>query len=184
MTSTISSRQNPIVRLYRTLARERACDDRELRVLLDGLHLLTEASVAGLTIESAAFAHRVLDTAEGRSLARTLAETGTRVLTVSGTVLAAMSPVRTPSGVVAVASRPRASLNSVLERPPQLVVLAADVQDPGNIGAIVRVAEAAGGTGLVACGISADPFGWKALRGSMGSAFRLPIARGKLIYPV
>ncbi len=51
----------------------------------------------------------------------------------------------------------------------------ADVQDPGNIGAIVRVAEAAGATGLVAAGACADPFGWKALRGSMGSALRLPV---------
>lgn len=178
--TTVSSRQNPIVRLYRTLARERESGDRDPRLLLDGLHLLSEAHAAGLTVESAAFAHRLLDTADGQSLARSLAETGTAVLAVSDSVLAAMSPVRTPSGVVAVASRPRASLDSVLERAPQLVVLAADVQDSGNIGAIVRAAEAAGGTGLVACGAGADPFGWKALRGSMGSAFRLPIARGDL----
>ena len=57
-----------------------------------------------------------------------------------------------------------------------LVVTAIDVQDPGNLGAIVRVAEAAGATGFVAAGGSANPFGWKALRGSMGSALRLPIA--------
>ncbi len=49
------------------------------------------------------------------------------------------------------------------------------MQDPGNLGAIVRVAEAAGATGFVAAGGSANPFGWKALRGSMGSALRLPI---------
>jgi TrmH family RNA methyltransferase len=54
--------------------------------------------------------------------------------------------------------------------------VACDVQDPGNVGAIVRVAEAAGGTGLIAAGRCADPFGPKALRGSMGSALRLPIA--------
>jgi RNA methyltransferase, TrmH family len=149
-------------------------------LLLDGLHLLTEARAAGLAIESAAFAHRLLETVDGRSLAHALAETGTKVLAVSSGVLAAMSPVRTPSGVVAIAPRPRSSIDSVLERAPQLVVVAADVQDAGNLGAIVRAAEAAGGTGLVACGTSADPFGWKALRGSMGSAFRLPIARGDL----
>ena len=61
-------------------------------------------------------------------------------------------------------------------RPPPLVVVALDVQDPGNLGAIVRVAEAAGATGVVAAGACADPFGWKALRGSMGSALRLPVA--------
>ena len=50
-----------------------------------------------------------------------------------------------------------------------------DVQDPGNVGAIARVAEAGGATGLIAAGASADPFGWKALRGSMGSSLRLPV---------
>jgi TrmH family RNA methyltransferase len=52
-----------------------------------------------------------------------------------------------------------------------------DVQDPGNVGALVRAAEAAGASGFVAVGASADPLGWKALRAAMGSAFRLPMAR-------
>ena len=60
------------------------------------------------------------------------------------------------------------------------MVIACDVQDPGNLGAIVRVAEAGAATGVVAAGSCADPFGWKALRGSMGSALRLPVAsRGR-----
>ena len=58
------------------------------------------------------------------------------------------------------------------------MLIACDVQDPGNLGAIVRVAEAAGASGLIAAGQCADPFSWKALRGSMGSALRLPIAIG------
>jgi TrmH family RNA methyltransferase len=54
-------------------------------------------------------------------------------------------------------------------------MIAMDIQDPGNLGAIVRVAEAAGATGVVAAGACADPYSWKALRGSMGSALRLPV---------
>jgi RNA methyltransferase, TrmH family len=50
------------------------------------------------------------------------------------------------------------------------------VQDPGNLGAIVRVSEGAGASGVMAVGACADPFGWKAIRGSMGSTLRLPIA--------
>jgi TrmH family RNA methyltransferase len=89
-----------------------------------------------------------------------------------------MSPARTPSGVVALARRRAAwALSDVLSRDAGLVVVAVDVQDPGNLGAIVRTAEAAGGTGVIASGASADPFGWKALRGAMGSAFRLPVLR-------
>jgi TrmH family RNA methyltransferase len=101
---------------------------------------------------------------------------GARVLVVADEVAAAMSPVRHPSGVVAIAGRPRATLDDVLAPVPQMVIVLNEVQDPGNVGAIVRVAEACGATGVLATGGSADPFGWKALRGSMGSALRVPIA--------
>jgi len=57
------------------------------------------------------------------------------------------------------------------------VLAAVDVQDPGNFGAIVRSADALGATGVVAAGASADPAGWKALRGSMGSSFRVPVSK-------
>jgi TrmH family RNA methyltransferase len=57
-----------------------------------------------------------------------------------------------------------------------MVLLLDGIQDPGNFGAIVRAAEACGATGIVAGEGCADPFGWKALRGGMGSTFRLPIA--------
>jgi TrmH family RNA methyltransferase len=56
------------------------------------------------------------------------------------------------------------------------VFLLSDVQDPGNVGAIVRSGEACGATGIVAGDGTADPYGWKALRGSMGSTFRVPVA--------
>ena len=55
---------------------------------------------------------------------------------------------------------------------------AVDVQDPGNVGALLRAAEAGGATGAFVCGASANPFSWKALRGSMGSALRLPVVAG------
>jgi TrmH family RNA methyltransferase len=63
----------------------------------------------------------------------------------------------------------------VFAAPAPLVIVAVDVQDPGNVGAMLRVAEAAGATGAIVAGASADPFGWKAVRGSMGSALRLPL---------
>jgi len=106
------------------------------------------------------------------------------VVGVTGDILAAISPAKTPSGVVALAAITPQSLAAALMRAPQLVFLLADVQDPGNVGAAVRSAEAAGASGVVCCGATADPFSWKALRGSMGSAFRLPVARCADIHEV
>jgi tRNA G18 (ribose-2'-O)-methylase SpoU len=61
-----------------------------------------------------------------------------------------------------------------------LAVIAHEIQDPGNVGGMIRTAEAAGATAFIACSGTADPLGWKALRGSMGSALRLPLARADI----
>jgi TrmH family RNA methyltransferase len=170
----IASRKNPFVATVRRVADG---DDRD-RLLLDGLHLLEEARGAQVPIASAAFTARALAGADGkaRRIAAALANTGVRVVQVTDPVMDALSPTAHPSGVVALAARPRRALDDVLGPAggsAALVVVAVDVQDPGNVGAIARVAEAAGATGFVAAGQSADPFGWKALRGSMGSVLRL-----------
>ena len=171
----ISSRQNPLVRRFRALAQSSNRDGDELRsLLLDGEHLLREAIASGIQIEVAALAES--DPASFESLAAELAAHGAQVVAVTQPVLEAMSPVRSPSGVVAVGRLRTASLDAALEKPPQLIFLLHDVQDPGNVGAIVRAGEACGVTGIVAGEGTADPYGWKALRGSMGSTFRVPVA--------
>ncbi len=171
---TITSRRNALVERCRSLARDRRAHDAD--VLLDGLHLLADARRAGVPIETAAFATRLLDSNGTARLATELARAGTRVVRATDDVMAALSPVRSPAGVVAIARFELASLEHALAGALPLVVVLVDVQDPGNVGAVVRAADAGGATGVVVCGASADPLGWKALRGSMGSAFRVPIA--------
>lgn len=169
----ISSRQNPLVRRFRELSSGSPPNAGD--VLLDGEHLVREAIASHVPIEVAAFRADVVNGGM-YALADDIARRGGRVFEVTSAVLAAMSPVRQPSGVVAIASHERATLESALERRPQLTFLLHGVQDPGNVGAIVRVSEACGATGVVAGEGCADPYGWKALRGSMGSTFRLPVA--------
>jgi RNA methyltransferase, TrmH family len=173
----IASRRNAIVSRYREAAR----GDADGVMLLDGIHLVQEALAAGITIREAAFSAEAID--DDRDLAARLDAAGVETTAVTAPVLAALSPVRSPSPIVALADRPSRGA-SVFGPPTALVVVAVDVQDPGNLGAIVRVAEAAGATGVIAAGRSADPFGWKALRGSMGSALRLPILVRKGPYTV
>jgi TrmH family RNA methyltransferase len=165
----ISSRQNPIVRRFRDAARSPADG-----LLLDGAHLLAEALAAQVSIELVAV--RQDCSGDESALAALAAERGARVVAVTPDVLSAMSPVRHPSGIVAIGLRRTATLEEALARAPQLVLLLCDVQDPGNVGAIVRAADGCGATGVIASEATADPFGWKALRGSMGSAFRIPVA--------
>ncbi len=179
----ITSRQNAIVKRFRELARTSG-GGTPGEVLLDGAHLVQEALACGVPVEVAAFSDRQVGTSSVSPLARIARDVkkkGGRVLSVSEHVLAAMSPVQHPSGVVAIAHTGPSDLRAAFAHTPQLVLVLAGLQDPGNVGAIVRTAAACGATGIVTIEGSANPFGWKALRGAMGGTFRVPVAaRGTL----
>ena len=172
----LSSRQNALVATFRSISRGRHSDPSA--ILLDGAHLVADALASRVHVRLAVVAQRLTQTEEGSRLLRALVAHGVETFSATDSVLSAISPVSTPSGIVAIAGRPSSSLAGVLAGAPQLVVAAVDVQDPGNVGAIARAAEAGGASGIVFCGTGADPFGPKALRGSMGSLFRLPALSG------
>jgi TrmH family RNA methyltransferase len=168
----VSSRQNPIIARFRDLARGR---ERTGRVLLEGEHVIAEAHAAGLPIEIVAIAERRLTTPVGELVER-IAASGADAVRVPDAVMSALSPTREPSGIVAIARLAASSTDDVLRASPPLIVVLAGIQDAGNVGAIIRAADGCAATGIIATGGTADPFGWKALRGAMGSTFRLPIA--------
>ena len=169
-TAVISSRQHPLVQQCRLLERGDAH-----RVLLDGWHLLEEALAADLPLETV-----LVDVTLAETHARTLSSclsAGAQVVTGTAQVLAAASPVRTSTGVVAIGHRPDVTLSRLLSPGPAMVVAAFGLQDPGNAGALVRSAAAAGATGVLLDPASANPYSWKALRASMGATLRLPVMR-------
>jgi len=86
-----------------------------------------------------------------------------------------IADTQSPQGIAAIVSRPQFDLTEALEGSPQLVVIADRLQDPGNLGSIIRTAEAAGATGVVTTRDTVDPFNHKSLRASMGAALRLPV---------
>lgn len=163
----ITSRQHAVVRRFREAAR----GDSEL-VLLDGAHLVTEALDAGVPLEL------VLTNGRLASLASRAGTAGATVHDAAATVLEAASPVKTPSGIVALARWQTATVPDVLDRSKTTCLGLVGVQDPGNAGSAIRAADALGASGVLALDGTADPRGWKVLRGSMGSAFHLPVGRG------
>jgi TrmH family RNA methyltransferase len=174
----ISSRQNSIVKRFRALARVKTHDGE---ILLDGPHLVDEALQSGVPVTIAAFAESALG-GHTAQIAERAARAGARTLVAGDAVFQALSPVKEPSGVVAIARRPATSIDTLLARSPQLLIVLDGVQDPGNVGAVVRAAEGLGATGVIVAAGSADPFGWKAVRGAMGSTLRLPVvARAPLM---
>lgn len=166
----ITSRQHPLVKRFKAAAR-----GDETAALVDGWHLVADAERASLDFEIVAVAGALPDR-EASALLRRLGKS-TRIVEVSTDVMDALSPVRSPSGVAALVARRSATVEETLLPEPALVIVAVDLQDPGNSGALIRAAEAGGVTGAIFCGASADPWSWKSLRAGMGSTFRLPVAR-------
>jgi TrmH family RNA methyltransferase len=111
-------------------------------------------------------------------LHRAAQSAGVEVLTVDDRVLASLAESVTPQGLVAVVDVLASDLSSVLAARPRLLVLLADVRDPGNAGSVIRVADAAGADAVVLTQGSVDPWGPKAVRASAGSVFHLPVVTG------
>ena len=121
-------------------------------------------------------------TGQGRSrhgdLAAQAAGQGAPVHEVSGDVMAELAQTITPQGLVAVCRFVDVPLALLLGSAPRLVVVLANVRDPGNAGTVLRTADAAGADGVVFAAASVDPYNAKCVRSSAGSLFHLPLVAG------
>ena len=94
---------------------------------------------------------------------------------VSNNIFKQISDVKSPQGVIAIVNKHRIELKNILQKPSYFMVILDRVQDPGNVGSIIRTVDAAGGDAVVLLMGSADPYNPKTLRSTMGSIFRVPI---------
>lgn len=172
----ITSRDNSLLRQARAV-RDGKADES---IFVEGLRLCEEVLASGLDIEVVIHSDEIAHKPRAAALISKLGEVCKRLAEVSESLLATVSYTKTPQGIIVIAKRPESG-NVFLERkadtPPLLVVLHG-VNNPVNVGAILRSAEAAGATGIITTANTADPFSPKALRGAMGSAFRLPLWSG------
>jgi TrmH family RNA methyltransferase len=172
---TLRSRAHPLYKRLRAL-KERA-GERDL-CLLEGPRLVLEALAAGLAVVEAAASPRAEASPAGPAALAELRRREVPVRRMAAELVASLSETETSQGLLALARRPSSDEEEVFRRTPPLVLVADAVQNPGNLGGLLRTAEAAGASGAILSAGCADPFSWKALRGSMGSAFRLPHLRG------
>jgi TrmH family RNA methyltransferase len=167
----ISSIQNPKVKLARSLANRKGRQAAGL-FLVEGTKLLGEALAWGyapsLTFATAAWWQTHGEVSPFAGLPGERYE-------VSEQVLAALATTETPDEVVAVLPLP--SNEKLQIDAASLVVVAHQLQDPGNLGTIIRAADAAGASAVIVTESTVDPYSPKAVRASMGSLFHLPVSR-------
>ena len=176
MIDRISSRDNSLLRQARAV-RDGKIDEL---IFVEGLRLCEEAQRSNLTIEAVIVSEELLRKERVAEAIAELSRVSKRTASVSEKLLESISYTKTPQGIVVLAERPDSSENRLAESlgaSPLLVVLH-QINNPVNVGAILRTAEAAGATGVITTRNTSDPFSPKSLRGAMGSAFRLPIWSG------
>src|SRR5581483_1136090 len=109
-------------------------------------------------------------------LERTARDLGVPVTLVTERAAAALSETVTPQGLIAVCGLLHVSVETALAGTPTLVVMLVEAADPGNVGALIRVADAAGADAVILAGDGCDPHNGKSVRASAGSVFHLPLA--------
>jgi TrmH family RNA methyltransferase len=172
----ITSTRHPLVQAFRRAA-DHPRRDPEHRILLDNPRLIAEALGAGVAVETVLADARIAETRHAPLVDR-LRAAGARVHEAAPRVVKAASGVVTTQGMVALARRPddAPAVAETLLAAPDLVLLVADgIQDPGNLGTMIRTAAAAAATAVAVTGESADPWIPKTLRATMGAAFKIPV---------
>jgi len=169
----IISTRNPQLKAVRLLRHGRARGGDTL-VLAEGRRQLERALAAGLRVTHVYAAPGLFLGPGDEALVRAAELRGARIVELGVDAFRSIAGRARPDGIAAVVERPRVTLDDL---PPEgLIAVAAGIERPGNLGAVVRTAEAAGAAALVACDAATDPFHPESVRGSIGTVFTLPVA--------
>ncbi len=170
----ITSLRNPRVKLLRSL-RLGKYRQQEGRYLIEGIRIVEEALSLGAPVETLVYAPDLLVSERARALVERV-DPADR-LALSGEVMATLSDRDRSQGIAAVVRIQDPPLASIPWSEDLLVVVAYQLRDPGNLGAIVRTADAAGASGVVVVEPSVDLYDPQTVRATMGSLFALPVVR-------
>ena len=163
---------SPRVGELRDLRSARGRKEQE-RFAFEGPTLLAEALRSGLHIEELYVSESAY---ERQPVLVDVEASGTHTWTVSERTMRTISDLETPTGILAVARVQYTTVTSILTEPGLILVLA-DLGDPGNVGTLMRAAEAFGARGVVLGTLGVDPYHPKVVRSAMGTIFRMPLAR-------
>lgn len=166
----ITSTANPTIKAIRRLADRRERQQSGL-FFVEGLRSVGEVIQKGWDIQWLIIAPELLISLFGQQLVETVSARGNRILEVSEAVFRSLSAREGPQGIAAVGKQRWTDLDSVKLSPGDTWIALDSVQDPGNLGTIMRTSDAAGCKGLILLDQSTDPYDPGSIRASMGSIF-------------
>lgn len=174
MSELITSAANPLIKRVRQLG-DRRHRRREGAFVVRGIQPVWQAVEAGADIETLIVAPGLLREPAAAMVAEQEGR-GTRVAQVSDELFGRIGDRDGPAGLAAIVRQPALSLAALKVRPGSVFVALHEVGNPGNLGTIIRTADAAGAAGVILVGSCADPFDPAAVKASMGAIFAVPLA--------
>ncbi len=150
------------------------------RILIEGLHLIEAALNAGARIEKVFFTESMAGSAEGEKMLGVVPEKRDCFFEVSERVMDRLTGTETPQGIVAVVYWQPPGLGELRMSGRPLITVVDGIQDPGNLGTIIRTSDAAGADAVVLLPGTCDPFMPKPLRASAGSIFNIPVVQTEI----
>jgi len=170
-------KSNPRVKLIRRLTRRRA-REQEGKFLVEGVRFLEEALRENWPLQQVVYTPGLAENPRGAGLLEALEKQGVPSYAVEDELFAELAETETPQGIMAVAEmsvRPGLDPQLILNGEHDILVLVDGVRDPGNLGTIIRCADAYGAGGVLLLKGTVDPYNPKTLRATMGAIFRVPL---------
>lgn len=172
----ISSVSNPVAKLLRALDRKKTRAETGL-FLAEGARLAEEGLKHGWEPAHVLAGAAALERPRTVELLKRMEAAGARILTASNKVMEATSHKDNPQTVIAAFRQKTTELASLETKGPRRWMGLYEVRDPGNLGTVVRTADAAGVDGVILVGTCCDPFSVEAVRATMGSLFAMKMVR-------
>ncbi len=171
----ISSKDNSVIKYLRSLSDPKHRKN-ERAFLIEGVKMVEEAlrDKAAVTMVVAATS---LVQHHGKGVLKLAESRPSDIIWISDKLMDVISESKTPQPLMAVVTIREHDEDELFAHSSKLIVVAHQLQDPGNLGTIIRTAEAVGAAGIVLSPNTVDPFSAKAVRASMGSILRLPVIR-------
>lgn len=169
----ITSSQNAVIKEVRSLKNRKDREEKGL-FFIEGVRIVEEALAAGAAIRYTVMAESFEQGSDGHDASGKIGSAGVKSYVVPDRLFDTLGDTRTPQGVLAVAEIKPPELREACFADSLFVVLDS-VRDPGNMGTIIRTADAAGFTGVIASGGCVDVYNPKVLRSTMGSVFHIPV---------
>jgi len=168
----IQSSENQKIKLVKKLQKERSARDLENKLVLEGLRLVSDAIHAGNIPNLVLCSDEFIETKQGDYFVDFLRKNAvTNIFFAKNTILKGCCDTQNPQGVVAVLQKP----SLIFPRNPNVLMVCDNIQDPGNLGTLIRTAACVGVDGVVLLGNCCDLWSPKTLRATMGAVFRVPI---------